>query len=933
MPPTAQGLFPQAGDIVYIGGDFTLTITNTASCRTLIFQEDANASPTVNINASIILDVSEEVIIPATDRNGQTNTLNVDDGTLIAGSIAFDGGGFFGRNTLSINDGTVIVDGDITADRFLLTDRTNLTITGSGQLQLAGDLFNADSGTFTAGTGIVEYFGTIAQSVGDFTYYDLRFTGSGNKTPSAAITISNDVFFESGTSFTAGNYTHTIAGDWTNNGATLVNTGSTFLFNGANQTIGGTNTTTFNNLTIDASSATLFSLATNINATLNIIAGGEADLGTNSHTAKTLSFDGVGQTPDTWGSTLSGASSTNDVFFTSTSTGTIDVTNVIYYSRQTGNWNAATSWSTVTYGNATNTGTFPVFGDIVKIGNNLTITITADAECAFLEFQSGTGNTNEVIINSGITLDVSDAVYIPSDGELNVFNVNAGTLNTVDLIFAPEFGETVSFEIGSGRANISGDVLNIGPDFFGLQEAALVTFTGSGGLYLGGAFLTSNNGDLTPSTGTVVYEGSSAQTIGDFTYYNLELINTATAIPSLTMAGDITITQTLWMQSGIVDMDGNTLTHGASGATSVLLRTSSITTNWVYNGTYTRFWPASTAITSSTGNQYGLFPVGSSTAISYRPLELNSSVNPTGTGSVSVTHANATTISDLSPYYDDGGIDIIRKHDSQFILSTTVTGGTYDIDVTMTDLTPSGDVANIRLAKNAGGTTVTTVGTHVASTGIVSNPTASRSGVTLAQLAGDWRITTTDPSTPLPVELVSFSGKPENGVIRLTWTTASEINNSHFEVLRSIDGITFEKISSVDGHGTTNQIQYYEFKDRNYFRDGNYYQLRQVDYDGAFELSSIIFVSLDPIESTNLIIYPNPVVDVFNIDLKGIDMQEGARLTITDHSGRLVIDKTITESERNLQFKELSNLLQPGIYVITIETSRKKLVSKLLYQP
>lgn len=48
---------------------------------------------------------------------------------------------------------------------------------------------------------------------------------------------------------------------------------------------------------------------------------------------------------------------------------------ITYYSRQTGLWSANTTWSTVTYGNATNTGTYPKAGDVVMIGNGHNISV------------------------------------------------------------------------------------------------------------------------------------------------------------------------------------------------------------------------------------------------------------------------------------------------------------------------------------------------------------------------------------------------------------------------------------------------------------------------------------------------------------------------------------------------------------------------------
>ncbi len=62
-----------------------------------------------------------------------------------------------------------------------------------------------------------------------------------------------------------------------------------------------------------------------------------------------------------------------------------------YYSRTSGgNWNVNTTWSTVTYGNATNTGTFPKAGDVVNIGDGYTINISANIACATLNIGQGT---------------------------------------------------------------------------------------------------------------------------------------------------------------------------------------------------------------------------------------------------------------------------------------------------------------------------------------------------------------------------------------------------------------------------------------------------------------------------------------------------------------------------------------------------------------
>ena len=87
--------------------------------------------------------------------------------------------------------------------------------------------------------------------------------------------------------------------------------------------------------------------------------------------------------------------------------------------------------------------------------------------------------------------------------------------------------------------------------------------------------------------------------------------------------------------------------------------------------------------------------------------------------------------------------------------------------------------------------------------------------------------------SPLPVELLSFKGSIENGGIALEWSTASEINNSHFILSRfGEDGISKE-IATVAGEGNSSSVVNYEWLDSEPLDGLNYYQLTQVDFDGT----------------------------------------------------------------------------------------------------
>jgi hypothetical protein len=111
----------------------------------------------------------------------------------------------------------------------------------------------------------------------------------------------------------------------------------------------------------------------------------------------------------------------------------------------------------------------------------------------------------------------------------------------------------------------------------------------------------------------------------------------------------------------------------------------------------------------------------------------------------------------------------------------------------------------------------------------------------------------------IPVELISFNGLFENGIVKLSWVTASETNNSGFEIERKLKGIEWEKAGFVEGYGTTTDYQYYSFNDFN-VQPGSYlYRLKQVDYDGSYEYSGEIEIEVvNPVEFSLNQNYPNP---------------------------------------------------------------------------
>ena len=114
-------------------------------------------------------------------------------------------------------------------------------------------------------------------------------------------------------------------------------------------------------------------------------------------------------------------------------------------------------------------------------------------------------------------------------------------------------------------------------------------------------------------------------------------------------------------------------------------------------------------------------------------------------------------------------------------------------------------------------------------------------------------------ASPLPVSYLSLAAQ-WNGdhSVKVTWTTASEINNHYFDVMRSVDGIDFEAIGRLPGNGTTSQAHTYSLLDNELPPVKIiYYRIRQVDYDGSATWSQIVSVARKS-GHFQVHVYPNP---------------------------------------------------------------------------
>ena len=174
---------------------------------------------------------------------------------------------------------------------------------------------------------------------------------------------------------------------------------------------------------------------------------------------------------------------------------------------------------------------------------------------------------------------------------------------------------------------------------------------------------------------------------------------------------------------------------------------------------------------------------------------------------------------------------------------------------------------------------------------------------------------------PLPITLLNFSGEVNGKQNLLYWTTATEQNNTGFEVQRSIDGNNFSKIGFVNTkavNGNSNSNFNYDFTDNDYSATTNYYRLKQIDKDGKFSYSNIVVLKDDNLIATGLAaIYPNPAKNILNVKIASPGNSK-TTLLITDINGKSLIKK-VTNVGNGESIVQLDiSVLSAGTYYLKL---------------
>jgi len=184
------------------------------------------------------------------------------------------------------------------------------------------------------------------------------------------------------------------------------------------------------------------------------------------------------------------------------------------------------------------------------------------------------------------------------------------------------------------------------------------------------------------------------------------------------------------------------------------------------------------------------------------------------------------------------------------------------------------------------------------------------------------RILIFESSGPPPVQLTDLLATARGSQVLLRWETATEEQNAGFEIERRREFGVWQTVSFVEGHGTTNSPNVYEFID-DPLPPGTYmYRLKQIDRDGSFRISHEVQTTLMVPEEIALAQnYPNPFNPVTTIGFE-LPSTSTVDLKVFDLLGREVahpVEGVLSAGAHRVSFSGMN--LPSGTYVYRLQAN------------
>ncbi|MCU0433374.1 MAG: T9SS type A sorting domain-containing protein [Bacteroidia bacterium] len=535
---------------------------------------------------------------------------------------------------------------------------------------------------------------------------------------------------------------------------------------------------------------------------------------------------------------------------------------------------------------------------------------------------AGTYNVRNLTINPGATLTLQAGATLNICGDFTNFG---------SLVASPL--SNIVFNNGAVLQNITGS-------FIGADKMGNLTITKTGGqVNLNAAIDVGGNLTISNTTSILNTNGNYIRVAGNFSNSNGSTTFTNVGTTG-TLEFNGTGAQTYNQGSSTLTLNHVLMNHTGTGvtlSTNMVLGTSGILT--LTNGRIVtganEVRVTNTAVASCTAGNTGSFVAGNlRRSLSGAAAAYNLPVGTVAQGyqRALISFTTTTTIPQLVARFDAwsplpngpaanecpnatyNALPALNNGYWTINASANATSGNYDVTLFSTGYSNTAGASgwtvmkavNISSAWGLQGTCVTT-------------STAAQTGRT--GLNGFSVFAVAQSQTPLPVELISFTGTSENDHHVLRWTTATEQNNDYFILERSTDGLYFHPIATIDGAGNSTQPIHYVQIDAFPKRGENYYRLRQVDFNGAVSYSNIVLVNYLPGNVFVDGLHPNPTSGDIIFDFVSPESNT-IHITVTDIAGRIVHRETRQTDGGRMQISTKLEGCGTGVYLLKVEDER-----------
>lgn len=177
----------------------------------------------------------------------------------------------------------------------------------------------------------------------------------------------------------------------------------------------------------------------------------------------------------------------------------------------------------------------------------------------------------------------------------------------------------------------------------------------------------------------------------------------------------------------------------------------------------------------------------------------------------------------------------------------------------------------------------------------------------------------------LPVEWLDFDYTLQDEGVLLRWSTAAELNNSHFEIERKVAGLDqdFRTIGRVNGAGNSETVRSYIFKDNQQVIGNVLYRIKQIDFDGAYDYSKTIEVRIDAQAlSQTFKNYPNPAKNTLYTFVPAEDIDAEYEMEIRNLQGQRLMYRRITSQNLSQTLDWDISSLPNGLYIVEIKNEK-----------